>query len=264
MECSSPDGAEGWGASECWDGRTCRTELARAGCPPTYYDAPEGSPFDGVDCAAPTTEGFVYVYQDFATHICAYDSDGRLFASEYVDDNDEHCGERTEIVVAGEPLPVQFVLTDFDRYGGCTLSGSAFLASSPSEVFTTRFPLKTAGHPCVAASDGCRSSILLLVCREGVDESEAGSCDVCTTDEECSAEYWYIEPNSLRCVSGSCRFDERPLGSCDDGQSLPHCRIAGTSVSYVCRSGVCSACIDDGRDCSFTQNQICYADSTCH
>jgi hypothetical protein len=245
---------------ECWDGRTCRTELATSGCPGTYREALQGEPVDGVDCAGPTTEGFVYVYQDFAVRICAYDTKGQLFASEFSDDNDSHCDSRTDVVVAGGPLPRQFTLTEFDRYRGCSLSAREFAAASPSLVFTELYPLVTSGRPCVASADQCRSSILLLVCR---GESGESSCDVCETDADCRSEYSYLEPDALYCDEGACRFDERPLGSCDEGRAAPQCRTSAST--YVCDLGACSVCLADDECVLATNGErgSCADDGSC-
>lgn len=261
VECGPDDFEDGWGPNECWDGRACRKELENAPCPGTYREALARSLVEGVDCAGPTTEGFVYVHETYARLICAYDEDGQLSAFEFMDDNDAHCGGRAETIVGGEALPEPFTLTEFDRYRGCSISEPSFSAKSPSAIFNEDFPsLITAGRRCLPATDQCRSRILMLVCREGEEET---GCGVCGADADCRAEYPYLEPDVVYCDEGACRLDERPLGSCSEGEAAPECRTR--AATYVCDFGTCSVCITN-TECALATDgaqSSCADDGSC-
>ena len=242
--------------NECWDGDACRTELETSDCPRTYGEIPNEPPLDATACSGPTSSGdYVYVVSDFAHRVCAYDSSGDLFAARYDDDNTAHCFGRAATVSAGAPLPAGVLFTDFDRYRGPS-AGSDCRAVGPSAVFNELFsdvvPLE-----CEPGVDGCRSALALLVC-------EDGTCRGCTSDDECTAEYPYLNA-WISCENGLCRpLGARPVGTCNDGARAPECETA--QGSFACEADRCARCTTD-RPCIDATDEpraICVAESgTC-
>jgi len=98
------------------------------------------------------------------------------------------------------------------------------------------------GAPCNPADDRCRGNESLYVCLD-MDRDPMGAdptCIACESDDECRAEYPYIDFAVTCGTDGKCKINGMGGDSCTAAGGV--C-VTGRAGSFACIGGHCAQCI---------------------